>query len=51
MNMNPEHKHEPGTQTLKNEHDCHEMIASQQNITTCQDMSHETYFHAWRPNY
>ena len=28
-----------------------EMFTSQQNITTCQDMSHETYFHACRQNY
>ena len=43
MNANP--KHEP-----KNERDCCETFASQQNITAHQDMSHETYVHAWQPN-
>ena len=31
----------------KNEYDYRNTFTSLRNITTCQDMSHETYFNAW----
>ena len=49
-NANLKCEREPEMQT-QNECDCCETFESQRNITTHQDMSHQTYFHTSRPNY